>query len=37
MNYQPGLGFSAGDGHAQRVDHQLGPDVIGHRPADDPP
>src|SRR5437588_8301199 len=30
------LGVSAGGGHAQRLDDQRGPQVIDHRPADDP-
>ena len=34
--YEPVLGVSAGDGHAQRIDDQLGPQVIDHRPADGP-
>jgi hypothetical protein len=33
---QAGLGAAARDGHLERVDDELGAEVVGDRPADDP-
>jgi hypothetical protein len=34
--HEPGVGAAAADGHLERVDDELGPEVVGERPADDP-
>jgi hypothetical protein len=33
---QPWSGLALGDRHVEGVQHQLGAQVVGHRPADDP-
>jgi len=34
--HQPGVRAATRDGHLQRVDNELRPEVVGDRPADDP-
>ena len=34
--HEPGVGAAARDGHLERVDDELGAQVVGDRPADDP-
>jgi hypothetical protein len=34
--HQAGIGVALGDGHVEGVQDELGAQVVGHRPADDP-
>jgi hypothetical protein len=34
---EAGVGATSGERHLERVDDELGAQMVGHRPADDPP